>query len=500
MKTNGLRVSAYCLSVALTAVAVMTSSSTGMSAGEPAIAMSTGGTTATAGPQPLFTQVAPAPALSRTTDPRVTRRATLAVSDKALASGVIQNGPAHLLNLFPDVQIVSLRHHVESHSSRDFTWYGKNHGDEFGETFISIAGGAFSAVVLHRGLRYTVLPRGDGFYDLSEMNDANFSEGNDVDTGRAIPPLTPLKSSAPRVATTPLDAGGLIRVVPWSLVALNQPIDTKIVPMADDGSMVDVLVLYTHEAALDTDPLTHNLSHASLPLNMLARIVGSLMMTNISLSNSGAQTRFNYLPNAIGFELPSGYTEANGVIGNVDKAQNDPTIQGMRDLFAADVVVVVIAGLATEDELCGYARTHAGYAVVRASCMPSYTFAHELGHQFDLSHDWYWWKSELGSGWNEPNWESDDYPMLDSRGYVETVPGGTSYRSIMAYPNKCTAEGVVCPRVGRWSDPNYITQANLPFGIPLGEPYPSNELRVLNLNRIEVANRRLSACRLLSQC
>ena len=501
MKTSGLRISAYCLSVALTAVAVMTSSSTGMSAGEPAIAMSTGGTAALAGPQPLFTQVATAPALSRTVDPRVIRRATLAISGKALASGVIQNGPAHLLNLFPDVQIVSLRHHVESHTSSDFTWYGKNHGDEFGETFISLAGGAFSAVVLHRGLRYTILPRGDGFHDLLEMNDANFIEGNDVDTGRAIPPLTPLKSSAPRVAATPLDAGGLILVVPWSLVALNQSIPLKMEPVPDDGSSVDVLVLYTHEAALYTDPLTHNLSHSTAPANMMGRILASGGMANWSLMISGAQTRFNYVPHVFGLELPPEYTEANGVIGNVEKAENSPWILAVRDLFAADVVVVVTSGIAKDvGDNCGWAREYAGFAVVLAGCMPSYIFAHELGHLLFLDHDWDHLKSQLGDSWQEWDWESPPIPTLDKAGYVQIAPGGTSIRSIMAYPTKCIAEGVVCPTVGRWSDPNHITQANLPFGIPLGEPYPSNELRVLNVNRVEVARYRPSACRLLPLC
>ena len=48
------------------------------------------------------------------------RRATLTVSDKAIAAGAILSAEAHPFNLFPDAQIVAVRNRVESRSTRSY--------------------------------------------------------------------------------------------------------------------------------------------------------------------------------------------------------------------------------------------------------------------------------------------------------------------------------------------------------------------------------------------
>ena len=71
----------------------------------------------------------------------------------------------------------------------------------------------------------------------------------------------------------------------------------------------------------------------------------------------------------------------------------------------------------------------------------------------------------------------------------------------MAYRDKCEEVlNISCPRIGRWSNPADTSQQGLPLGAPLWAAEPAHDAKALNANRTEVANYRLSACRLLSTC
>ena len=483
-----------CASVAATAFSIE------MAAGRAADEAVTATSASSSSLEPLFAQVAGTGPADSTLDPRVIRRGTLSISEKRLASGAIQNAEAHLLNLFPGVEIVSIRRSVESHSSRDYSWYGNNHGDEFGRAILSVINGTFGALVMHRGLRYTVLPRGDGLYDVLEMNDGNVTESSDDTVTKGLaPPLPNIRSRTTRFGATPLDTGGLIRLVPWDLVPRNMALDLSIGPMPDDGSVVDVLVVYSHQGALYTDPLTHDDSHTSLPMNLITRTWSSVAAANLSLANSGGQTWFKLVPNHP-LELPPSFVESGDTLTDLERMVANQTIADLRELFAADLVVLVSGRGIAKDRLCGQADRFADYSVVVSACMPGHTFAHELGHQFGLEHDWGAHIAEIeesGGVFDPPDWEVTSH---DNHGYVQVVPGGNSVRTIMAIQKTCLTDGISCPPILRWSNPNDVTQNNLPLGIPAGEPYPANDIRRFNKNRVNIANLRLSACRLLSQC
>jgi hypothetical protein len=75
--------------------------------------------------QPLFTPVSSPQAVKSATTPGVLRTATLSISSQTLASEVIVNADAHLLNLFTDVRIVAFRSRIERRMRGGYTWFGR---------------------------------------------------------------------------------------------------------------------------------------------------------------------------------------------------------------------------------------------------------------------------------------------------------------------------------------------------------------------------------------
>ena len=124
------------------------------------------------------------------------------------------------------------------------------------------------------------------------------------------------------------------------------------------------------------------------------------------------------------------------------------------DQRAADVVTF-IADLG--DDIVGVAcipfPVHSGcaYSAVHHSAMLGATFAHELGHNLGLSHDWY----------------ADGHVWAPSaRGYV-SLEG--RFQTIMAYQDHCgdVLGNPPCSEMPFYSDPNRV-YSGFPSGVPIG--------------------------------
>jgi hypothetical protein len=189
-----------------------------------------------------------------------------------------------------------------------------------------------------------------------------------------------------------------------------------------------------------------------------------------------------------------------------------------RDLRAADLVMLVTARALKahgDKSLCGRSTwvrpggvsdeavaASYGYVLVRSGCLPSFTPAHEIGHQLGAAHDWYTLELQGALGGSE---------APHGHGYSWHNSNGTrGFYTIMAYDWKCRdyvlgyAQGNgSCSRVGRWSDPNETHDV---YGVPLGksELHPSGEpahdAKTVRLSRKAVANYRWSGCRATSGC
>jgi Metallo-peptidase family M12B Reprolysin-like len=85
------------------------------------------------------------------------------------------------------------------------------------------------------------------------------------------------------------------------------------------------------------------------------------------------------------------------------------------------------------------AAQNGGFSVTDASCVAGYTFAHELGHNMGIRHDWF-----VDTGVT---------PFRYGHGYVNPA-AGQRWRTVMAYPDMCNALGFSCSRVLYWSNPD----------------------------------------------
>jgi hypothetical protein len=503
-----LRTSASCVAgvaaAAMFSTAVQTSPA---QAGAPAVVAQQAPAATASKLAPLFSPAArPAPERPSDLARYAVRRTFLTISEKALAEGAILNAEAHLLNLFPDVQIVAIRRGVDSHSSRDYSWSGYIPGDEFGEVIIAVLDGHLGATILYRNRRYVVLPTATGRHEVLEIDEARVPEGEVRDERPAIPVggRGSGRTAPSSMAGLAVDVDGLVRAVDWELVNRNPDLGYFPLEFRDDGSVVDLLVLYTPDAARVTDP-----NAQSEPWNLFLRIVLSTIEANKSFEKSGIPTRLKMVPSMpIAFD---DFVESGDLLTDLYAAKDSRQIAAWQDLYAADVVVLVTAGQdpsrdkknPNADQWCSgkaaYSspeETPTGVSVVHVSCMLSqYTLAHEVGHHFGAEHDWY---ATLADGGLVP--EHWDTSPKDNHGYVQIASWETAVRTIMAYGTYCAHLGITCKRIGRWSNPNDITQNGLPLGIPYPFPYQANDARVLTQNREKLANRRHSICRMLSSC
>ena len=231
---------------------------------------------------------------------------------------------------------------------------------------------------------------------------------------------------------------------PLDRAAMTSPIQQRGAgPSLEDGSLIDILVLYTPQAttfaggqaqieSLIMDGLDE-LNTATLDSNIPTsfRIVHTQEVTyNQSGSMSTMLTRLR--------------TPSDGVL---DEAHD------LRDLYKADLVMLVISA----GDVCGIANIGVGpgntptpqfgFSVVAATCMtaPVSAFAHEIGHNMGLLH-----------------------------GYEENpcTNGGSRFAKGYMAPDESfqTLMGVgPAPRQVRFSNPN-VDFNDQPTGFPVGDP------------------------------
>ncbi len=235
----------------------------------------------------------------------------------------------------------------------------------------------------------------------------------------------------------------------------------------DDGSIIDMLVVYTEQARVGEGGTAA----------MEALIALSELETNQSYANSLINnTRINVV---LTYEVD--YVES-GDSGTDRAALTDPTdgfmdeIHDLRREYAADVVAMIVNGF----EVCGRAsfsisagnipHPEIAFNVVKASCSAgNYTFGHELAHNQGCRH-------------NRERDPSDGGAFLYSHGYRE--PAGL-FRTVMGG----LESGV--PRIQYFSNPNVMFDG-VPTGLPGGDPASADNAQTIENTSYNVANFRRS--------
>ena len=239
---------------------------------------------------------------------------------------------------------------------------------------------------------------------------------------------------------------GLPREAPPVPVVLSPASIAEAAPieMTDSGNVIDVLVVYTPAAA----------AAAASGISNLVNL--AISNTNTAYANSGVTQRLR-LVGAQQVPYAESSTFSTNLTNLRDGLQGLGGVASMRDGLGADLVAMLVHPAAPDNCGIGFLMTGVstafapfGFSVTDTSCVSISTFAHELGHNMGLRHDWYV--------------DNGTTPFTYAHGHVNTV---ARFRTIMAYDDQCTAVGFTCPRILGFSNPTILVQGQ-PTGIAAG--------------------------------
>mgnify|MGYP001472130099 CR=1 FL=1 len=356
-------------------------------------------TPATAGPDVLLARP----------EPQIVRQRLAGVNAEALTS----RSSTLTLNLFSDVSLLADLGPADATNAGERVWGGRVAGDPLSTiTLVERAGRLSGLVVSLEGGVYELRDAGAGQVVIAQVNQGEFQ-----------PEGEPVAVAAPASFDASIEGA-----------------------QADDGSIIDVLVVYTAAARAAQGGTSA----------MESLIASAIASTNQSYANSGVTQRLQLAGQAELVYSESGdmSTDLGRLAGTSDGFIDD--VHALRDAAYADEVVLLIesgqyCGIAYVQETVASWFAPWAFAVVARNCAVSnYSFAHELGHNMGAQHDWFV--------------DNSTVPYTFAHGYVNA---SARWRTIMAYNNKCSAQGFNCTRLNYWSDPTR-SYSGAPMGVAGG--------------------------------
>lgn len=327
-----------------------------------------------------------------------------------------------LANLFHNVQLNITITRKVNRGEADFSLFGRVVDDALSSVNIVVKDGKVTGDIHYKDTKFQIRWMGGKTHSISEIDRRLIPPGGPPLSGEEIEPSKNLSPSS----------------------EINAPATST-----DDGSSIDVLVLYTQAAAaggsiaseiqLAVDYMNLVLTNTQVSLTM--RLVGTHMVdygeTGIALTDLNRLSR-----------------EDDGFMDEVFY---------LRDYYGADLVALVTesmnnwAGLG----MMNSSSPHEDVAY-HVSVRPylTETFAHEVGHNLGMAHEVY--ISPTGGA----------YPY--SHGYVDTT---NRFSTVMAYGTKCYELGFYCTRIPYYSA---NTGAVLYNGNAVGDASADNRQTVIN--------------------
>lgn len=320
-------------------------------------------------------------------------------------------------------------------------FYGTVEGEPLSQAVVTQSRGNVGITVFSQDTAYQVRLDGDGSYIAQEVNRTNLTEGpNDM----LLPPIQ-------------LGAGDSLDGAP---------------PIAgDDGSFIDVMVIYTTRARMAAGGVAA----------IESEIDNAVAITNSGYVNSGVIQRVR-LVHAEELSYPAD-TATLSITTALGYIQANSAIAAKRTTYGADIVSFWVEATAGGghpanggcgvgyylDSLNPAFAPFAYNVLIRDLCaVANQSFPHELGHNMGLAHDAY-----VNSG-------GLIYPY--GQGYVN-LPARV--RTIMAYNNQCTATapGTGCTRINYFSTPDTTYSGNT-----IGNAATADATRTLDNTRALVSN------------
>jgi peptidyl-Asp metalloendopeptidase len=376
-------------------------------------------------------------------DPTAMRTRFVKINFDQLRGNVFPDGAGSIfLNLYNDLSYRATKDRLEKRSATRYTWFGRVDGAALSQVILVVEDGIMAGNIMANGEFYQVRAVGEGIHAVRKIDQSKFPE--------EAPPI-PVHTSPDQSEPLAPSSG------------------------ADDGSTIDVLVVYTVAAASSSS-------------NIMAEIQLGIDETNQSYANSGITQRVRLVHAA-----QVNYTETGKSATDLTRLKNKSDgyldeVHSMRDTYAADLVSFWVENM----DACGIgylmttvstAFASSGFSVVMRDCATGYySFGHEMGHNMGAHHDRYATKNEDGA-----------YPY--SHGYVYKLG---KWRTVMAYNDECRDNGFDCTRIQYWSNPSVDYQGN-PTGISQNTSNSASNALTLNNTAYTVANFRSSGSP-TSQC
>lgn len=433
----------------------------------------------------LFLEVEPSMALEDiSTDPSGTRiRGRLVRIDfERLADARVDAGrggaaPAALrLNLFDDVVFSAIVESTASTAS-GYSLSGRLDGVQLGTVTLVVNGDVVAGTVRTPLATFTIRSTSIGVHVIRQVDPLTLPQGGEP----LVPPTVPTRYDRIGPITFP------DRETPFPSMDADPPLSAD-----EDGSRVDVLVLYT--------PAARAGEGGADAIEVLIDLM--VAETNASYANSGVIQRISLVQT-----LEVSYTEQGSGIADVRNLQGASEgfldeVHAMREQYEADIVhLIVDRDEGGNFDVCGiayYMETPSHEFEAWAFGITDYrcgggVFAHELGHNMGLKHDRYAERTELNDSRNPYG-----YGYVNQRAFDVDAPESSRWRTIMAYKDQCDLNGFSCPRLLRFSTPDMSVTGDL-IGVPGTNPSssltgPSAAGRRLDDTRTTVANFRVAAC------
>lgn len=383
------------------------------------------------------------PKARREREPTILRSRDVQVNFNLLASKDAPEGAEYIiLNMFDDVNLIAVRDRLERRSATSYTWFGTILELDRSQVILVVEDGSMAGNVVVDGQMYQVRDAGRGIHSVRNIDQSAFPD-----------------EAPPTVVSKPTQSTSALSVSKTYLSAdMGQEFD-------DDGSFIDVMVVYTADVAA-----------ASAGID--AEIQLAVDETNQSYLNSGIYQRLR-----LAHSEQIDYEETGDIELDRNRLQNPSdgymdNVHTLRDTHCADLVCLLV-----EDggPWCGIAyimtdvsvlfEDH-GFCVVDRGCATGYySFGHELGHIMSARHDWY-----VDSTNNSPFTYNHAFVYLPDR-----------WRTIMAYDTECDDNGFNCTRLQYWSNPD-VDYFGVAMGVAEGNPDAADNRKTLNMTAYAVSN------------
>ena len=378
---------------------------------------------------PLFRDAAPPPGAQSFHHERgVVRQRHVTVDFDAIARAQTRE---ITLNLFAGGQPVRLEAVLErtEPTMGGFAWIGRIQGQPFGSVTFAVdrRGGFLSGNVSVPWGFYAIRHAGGRRYVIEQIDHRQMPEDEVVDE---IPP--------------------------------EGEVSTQDVTIQDDGSIIDVMVVYTPAARTSAGGVTG--------MNNLIDLAVS--ETNVSYANSGIRQRLRLVHRTeVAYTEASDFgTDLSRLSGTSDGYMDN--VHSLRNTYGADLVGLIrngssVCGIGYLMSTVSSSFASRGFSVTARTCATGYySFGHELGHNMGARHD--------------RAVDNSDGPYTYNHGYVAPSDG---WRTVMAYGNACGG----CTRIQWWSNPDLFRNGER-MGIPEGSSGAADNRKALNNTAFTVAN------------